>query len=653
MPKAMDPMAVLLLFGALVIGTLTPAGGQSTPATKSPKDSCIGIYLEYNFQWGQAVYPMVSDLAKQGYSFHSSLTLANTGVRRLNSWVAFIGFQHREYLVSADGAVLTNGTDLPADVGNGTFLSGFPVTDLKTAIETAGDTKQIEATIPLVGTEFGVLPTSFPMPANISLANDGYTCPKPTRQGNQTMYVCCIYDGKQNFNISNNVEFLPRQNGDLTFDYDVIQSYGSSYLAQVTMTNKNPLGRLDNWKLSWQWMRNEFIYSMRGAYTLVTDVSDCIYGPQGTYYKDLDFSKVMNCETKPTIVDLPLTRYNDTTVGLIQYCCRNGTLLPSSMDPSKSKSAFQLQVYKSPPDLNRTVLFPPQNWKVSGSLNPDYQCGPPVRVSPTLFPDPSGLQSSTAAIATWQVVCNITQAKNSSPRCCVSFSAYYNDSVVPCKTCACGCSASVGSTCSTTASAMLLPSEALLVPFANRTVKALAWADIKHFNVPNPMPCSDNCGVSINWHVLTDYSSGWTARITLFNWEGVNFADWFTAIELDKAFPGYEAVYSFNGTTTPDVNNTILMQGMPGLNYLMAEDATQNPPVPGKMQSVISFTKKKTPGINVPGGDGFPTKVFFNGEECSLPSILPTADASAVSSKSIYSSIMFAILAFMLLDQLR
>ncbi|CAN6468300.1 unnamed protein product [Victoria cruziana] len=649
----MDPVFVWLLVVALVVGSSSPACGQATPAAKSPKDSCNGIYLEYSNLGGSPVYPMLSNLTEQAYSFQSSLKLVNTGVRRLKSWVAFIGFQHNEILVSADGAVLINGTDLPAEVGNGTFLSGFPETDLKTAIETAGDTNQIEATIPLVGTEFGVPPKSIPMPSNISLANDGYTCPKPTLQGNKTMYVCCVYDGKQKFNLSDSVELLPRKDGDLTIDYDVIQSYGGSYLAQVTMTNKNPLGRLDNWKLSWDWERNEFIYSMKGAYTLVTDVSDCIYGPQGAYYQSFDFSKVMNCERTPTIVDLPPTRYNDTTVGLVPYCCRNGTLMPSSMDPSKSKSAFQMQVYKLPPDLNRTSLFPPQNWKVSGNLNPDYQCGPPVKVSPSLFPDPSGLQSSTAAIATWQVVCNITQPKNSSPRCCVSFSAYYNDSVVPCKTCACGCSASVDSTCSTTAPAMLLPSQSLLVPFANRTIQAVAWADIKHFNIPTPLPCGDNCGLSINWHVLTDYSNGWTARITLFNWEGANFADWFTAVELDKAFPGYEKVYSFNGTTVPNVNNTIFMQGLPGLNYLMAEDTTQNPPVPGKQQSVISFTKKQTPGINVPGGDGFPTKVFFNGEECSLPSILPTADAPAVSLKSICSSIISAILVLMLLDQLR
>jgi hypothetical protein len=71
------------------------------------------------------------------------------------------------------------------------------------------------------------------------------------------------------------------------------------------------------------------------------------------------------------------------------------------------------------------------------------------------------------------------------------------------------------------------------------------------------------------------------------------------------------------------------MQGFKNLNYLLAErdgdNPRKDPRVPGMQQSVISFTKKKTPGINVAGEDGFPTKVIFNGEECALPAIRPSS----------------------------
>ncbi|GFZ09068.1 COBRA-like protein-7 precursor [Actinidia rufa] len=625
------------------------------PAAPSPAaDACNGIFLSYSYTGGAQLPPTLkSNPTRQPYRFESTITILNNGLDPLKSWKVWVGFTHEEYLVSASNAILADGTSLPAGVGNGTVFAGYPSTDLETAIETAGDLTQMSTRIDLVGTQFGVGLPTIPMPANISLANDGFVCPKPTMQGKSEMQVCCTKDPKFKTNITSDDGFLPLQNGDLTIMYDVIRTYDSNYWAQVTIANHNPLGRLDNWKLSWDWMRDEFIYTMKGAYPHVLDASDCIYGQQGQFYKELDFANVLNCQRRPTLVDLPLERTNDTTLGMIPFCCRNGTILPPSMDPSKSTSVFQINVFKMPPDLNRSQLTPPQNWKINGTLNPDYQCGPPIRVSPSQFPDPSGLPSDRTAFASWQVVCNITQPKGASPRCCVSFSAYYNESVIPCKTCACGCPSTSTRTCSTTSSALLLPPQAILVPFENRTDLANAWADLKHFPKPNPLPCGDNCGVSINWHLYTDYSRGWTARITIFNWDETSFADWFTAVEMDKAAPGFQKVYSFNGSSLSGANNTIFMQGLPYFNYLVAEtdgvNPEKDPRVPGKQQSVISFTKKNTPGIDVVGGDGFPTKVFFNGEECSLPTALPTNNAYRKGS-TISFSVLIAILVFTLMQ---
>lgn len=449
------------------------------------------------------------------------------------------------------------------------------------------------------------------------------------------MFVCCTRKAKVNKVKTKSKKFLPRQYGDLSFVYDIMQAYEGNYMAQVSIENNHPLGRLDHWNLTWEWMRGEFINSMRGAYTHKIDATDCIYGAAGQFYQGLDFSNVMNCEKNPIIGDLPSEKAKDEKVGFIPNCCRNGTLLPTTMDKSKSKAAFQLQVYKIPPDLNRTALFPPEKWKIVGALNPEYKCGPPIRVDPTEFPDETGLlQVTSSAIASWQVSCNITQSskKMRNSRCCVSYSAFYNDSVVPCNTCACGCESDDGQdsvSCNPNIPPLLLPSEALLVPFGNRTAKAKAWARLKHLDFPHPMPCPDNCGVSINWHINTDYRTGWTARITLFNWEQVNFEDWFVAVEMKKAFPGYENIYSFNGTVVKDINDTLFFQGLPGLNWLMGivngSDPKTDPKIPGKQQSVISFRKKLTPGIKIKHGDGFPSKLYFNGEECSLPAEIPTA----------------------------
>ncbi|PON61442.1 COBRA-like protein [Parasponia andersonii] len=474
--------------------------------------------------------------------------------------------------------------------------------------------------------------------------------------GTSSMYVCCKPDPKYKAKKAKRTKFLPRQNGDLSFTYDILQAFGGSYLAQVTIENEHPLGRLDHWNLTWEWTRGEFINAMRGAYTHKRDSAQCIYGAAGEYYKDLDFSQVMNCEKRPVIADLPRDRAQDEKVGKLPYCCRNGSLLPPLMDQSRAKAVFQLQVFKIPPDVNnRTALYPPQKWHIDGVLNPEYKCGAPIRVDPTEFPDPSGLQSVTDAIASWQVVCNITRPKVKQSRCCVSFSAYYNDSVIPCNTCACGCTDTDedAGTCDQDSPALLLPAEALLVPFANRSEKARAWARLKHREVPKRLPCSDNCGVSLNWHINSDYRSGWTARITLFNWRSDPFEDWFAAVQMKKAYPGYENVYSFNGTRLP-LNDTVFFQGLPGLNYLIGETNGSNPKtdprVPGKQQSVISFSKKNTPGINIRHGDGFPTKVFFNGEECEIPRSFPVGSGGHKAGGNGFLPVLLAcVLTFVLM----
>ncbi|XVF87686.1 hypothetical protein PTKIN_Ptkin18bG0140600 [Pterospermum kingtungense] len=626
-------------------------GFEGQPTLPKGQEGCNGIYLSYNFISRTKEYPRVRNVTAQSWAFNSRVTIMNLGTYVLQAWKIFIGFQHKEILVSATGAVITNGADFPAPVGNGTYLSGYPQSDLETSIDTAGDLSQIQVKVQLSGTQFGLKPDMIPMPRTIKLVNDGYKCPGPIHRKN-SMYLCCVRDPKYKAK-EQKTKFLPRQKGDLLISYDVTQAYENNYMAQVTIENSNPLGRLDHWNLTWEWMRGEFIYSMKGAYVREVDTSGCIYGLAGQYYQSMDFSKVLNCQKKPKIFDLPAERAEDPELGKIKYCCRNGTILPVTMDRTKSKSVFLVQVFKIPPDLNRTAIYPPQKWNIVGVLNPQYECGAPIRVDPTEFADPSGLQAIKFALASWQVVCNISKPTKGKFKCCVSFSAYYNESVVPCDTCACGCDDT--DKCNPDKPAMLLPSEALLVPFENRSAKARAWASLNHFPTPKPFPCGDNCGVSINWHITSDYKQGWAARITLFNWRRISFENWFTAIQFKRAAAGYEKLYSFNGTLLRKLNNTIFIQGLPGLDYLMGETKGSNPKtdpnVPGKQQSVISFKKMRRPYINIARGDGFPSKVFFNGEECALPTRIPMGSSGnrcSVNLLLLLLLLLFPIASFLL-----
>lgn len=95
--------------------------------------------------------------------------------------------------MSAANAVLADGDSLPANVSGGVVFSGSSVTDLKTAIETAGDINQMRAVVELLGTEFGVAPPNFSLPENITLANDGYTCLNSSTQGNNIYVLFFIF----------------------------------------------------------------------------------------------------------------------------------------------------------------------------------------------------------------------------------------------------------------------------------------------------------------------------------------------------------------------------------------------------------------------------------------------------------------------------
>ncbi|KAM7279016.1 hypothetical protein ACFE04_006150 [Oxalis oulophora] len=620
---------------------------DATPEAPPPPgmDTCNGVYLTYSFSSKEKELPYLKNKTAQAWAFTSEASILNTGTEEIQGWKLFVGFHHNEILVSADGAVLLEGSDFPSPVGkNGTTLAGSTMPDLQTAIDTAGDFTQMQVRIQFKGTLFGLTAKQAPMPKNIKLANDGYICPKAKKMGATFMYSCCKKDPKFKVKDKTKTKYLPRQYGDLSMVYDVLQAFGNNYQAQVTIDNNNPLGRLDHWNLTWEWARGEFIYNMRGAYTRVKNYDGCIYGQAGQYYKDFDFSQVLNCEKKPTISDLPATFKNDSKVGKLPFCCRNGSVVPTVMDENRARSIFQLQVYKLPPDMTRTAITPPMKWKINGNINPDYQCGPPIRIQPTEFPDPMGLQATSTAMATWQVICNITRPKPKQARCCVSFSSYYNDSVIPCNTCACGCDED--KKCNPNGKALLLPSEALLVPFENRTLKAKAWYKHIKRKYPSKPPCPDNCGVSINWHVNGDYKDGWSARITLFNWDDISFEDWFAAFRLDKTAKGFEKVYSFNGSLLTDVKNTVFIHGLEGLNFLMGEtngSSPRDPKVPGKQQSVISFKKKYTSKIDIKKGDGYPSRVYFNGEECALPKDIPRL-SGAHKSIAKFLSVMFIAL---------
>lgn len=188
-PKMIPWIILLSLFTAIPLTTSQP---NAPPPLSPDADLCNGVFVSYTYSTGSKIKP--NDTRNQPYRFESEITVLNNARDELKSWLVFVGFANREILVSATNAVLYDGSSLPASVENGTTFAGYPAADLKSAIMTAGDVTQMQARVKLVGTQFGVAPPNIPLPKNITLANDGWICPKATQRGKKLSqsYGLCI-----------------------------------------------------------------------------------------------------------------------------------------------------------------------------------------------------------------------------------------------------------------------------------------------------------------------------------------------------------------------------------------------------------------------------------------------------------------------------
>ena len=181
--------ALLVLVTLLAAAAAQDYGGdEEEDEKKKPQykaqESCNGVFLSYTFMERTKEYPHLKNATAQPYAFKATATVLNTMTEDLKAWQLFVGFQHKEILVSVGGAVLLDGSDLPANASGGVTFAGYPMADLLNSIETAGETSLIESKIEITGTQFGVKDPGTPMPKTIKLTNPaGFRCPAATRKG--------------------------------------------------------------------------------------------------------------------------------------------------------------------------------------------------------------------------------------------------------------------------------------------------------------------------------------------------------------------------------------------------------------------------------------------------------------------------------------
>ncbi|XP_068305943.1 COBRA-like protein 4 [Pyrus communis] len=372
--------------------------------------------------------------------------------------------------------------------------------------------------------------------------------------------------------------------GNITIKWDVMSWTPDGYVAAVTMNNFQMYRQISNpgWTLTWSWAKKEVIWTMVGAQT--TEQGDC---------SKFKATIPHCCKKTPTIVDLlPGVPYNQQFTN----CCKGGVLASWGQDPLAAVSGFQVSVGQAGTS-NKTVKLP-KNFTLLGP-GPGYTCGPAKVVPSTVFLT-TDRRRKTQALMTWNVTCTYSQFLASKhPSCCVSFSSFYNETIVPCPSCACGCHNK--NTC--------LKSDSVL---AHKTGINTPKKD----NSPLLQCTHHMCPIRVHWHVKQNYKDYWRVKmsVTNFNYR-MNYTEW-TLVAQHPNLNNVTQVFSFDYKPLipyQSVNDTGMFYGMKFYNDLLMEAGPF-----GNIQSEVLMRKDQNT-FTFKQGWAFPRRVYFNGDECMLP----------------------------------
>ncbi|KAF7134805.1 hypothetical protein RHSIM_Rhsim08G0076100 [Rhododendron simsii] len=401
-------------------------------------------------------------------------------------------------------------------------------------------------------------------------------------------------------------------NGNITIKWDVMSWTGDGYVATVTLYNFQQYRHIQSpgWRLGWTWAKKEVIWSMVGGQA--THQGDC-----SKYKTNIPHS----CMKSPTIVDLlPGTPPNDQ----VANCCRGGVISAWAQDPENSISSFQI-VVGTEGNTNTTVKLPKNHTLLSPG--PGYTCGAASIVTPTQFKSADGRRVTQAmskllgdriletissmffAIMhhmTWNVTCTYSQfLAGKNPTCCVSLSSFYNDTIVPCPTCTCGCKNNV-----THPGSCVNPSS----PYLESVV-----AGSTSNNPYSPLvQCTNHmCPIRVHWHVKLNYKSYWRIKVTVINFNyKMNYSQW-NLVAQHPNFDNVTQVFSFSyKSLTPygdATNDTALLWGEKFYNDILMEAGPL-----GNVQSEILFQKDAST-FTFEKGWAFPQRIYFNGDNCVMP----------------------------------
>ncbi|GAB4845358.1 hypothetical protein Ancab_038766 [Ancistrocladus abbreviatus] len=395
------------------------------------------------------------------------------------------------------------------------------------------------------------------------------------------MLICSYFTSTEAYD-------APDPTGNITIKWDIMSWTPDGYVAVVTIFNFQQYRHIQapGWSLGWTWAKKEVIWSMVGGQT--TEQGDC-----SKFKGNIPHC----CKKSPTVVDLlPGTPYNQQ----IANCCRGGVINSWGQDPANAVSSFQVSVGHAG-TTNRSVKVP-KNFTLMAP-GPGYTCGPAKTGPPTKFVT-ADKRRVTQAMMTWNVTCTYSQfLSQKTPTCCVSLSSFYNDTIVPCPTCACGCQNNI------TQPGTCVESES---PYL---ASALSGPG-KSSNTPLVQCTRHMCPIRIHWHVKVNYKDYWRVKVTITNFNyRMNYTQWNLVVQHPN-FDNLTEAFSFNyKALTPygGLNDTAMLWGMKFYNDLLMQAGPL-----GNVQSELLFRKDQFT-FTFDKGWAFPRRIYFNGDNCVMP----------------------------------
>ncbi|KAK2446949.1 protein COBRA [Trifolium repens] len=364
------------------------------------------------------------------------------------------------------------------------------------------------------------------------------------------------------------------------------------------------------WKLGWAWRGQEVILAMLGAEAM----------EQGNCTKFRGQDKPHCCKKEPVIIDLmPGAPYNMQSAN----CCKGGVLTSLTQDVTKHIASFQMNYMKSSTSISGTNFSMPENFTLGV---PGYSCGKPFEVPPTKFTKNG--HRWLQVLETWNVTCTYSPFLASpTPKCCVSFSAFYHSDIVPCPLCSCNCQGQPRADCIDS-----YKTSVLKLPQANGAEEPV-------------VRCSHHmCPIRVHWHVKQSYRDYWRVKITITNLNIIkNYSQW-NLVVLHPNLRSLTQVFSFNYQPLPtygNFNDTGIFWGLKYYNDLLLAHGED-----GNVQTELLLNKDQGE-FTFKEGWTFPRKISFNGDECVMPS--PDHYPRLPNSAHIATKTTHMLLFFMLL----